>query len=695
LWLVCIGLGLFSVKILSLRDGKLLHRVMIMVLPLLLLLLVFMMLSEMRPASILANIAVHLGTLFVVAMVCHGGLALDRPDTAHLTEYFLWVSFGGVVGGLFNGLVAPLAFNAIIEYQLVLVVACLLLPPLGTTKDGHWARLADLGLVAVFLGMAVFLGVLRWLDGLPDFGPLFHGSWSPRAWNPDVLWALAGLACALGLGALAARYGWGSPPRSVDAPPETRKLWRVLDRVMDLALPLALGLLVFGLYFGLTTRYIDPRIRIFANLVNLKADKLRGVLIIGLPAVLCYTFVERAVRFGLGLGALLLASALAGVVDDSPLFQARSFFGVLKVEGSYPGRPYHNHRLVHGTTLHGTQFTAPSLRAEPQTYYHRTGPIGTLCAAYNTDPRRPMGLIGLGTGTMACYALEGQQMTFYDIDPVVKHISYDTDEYFTYVADARRRGAKVDLILGDARLTLDANPLEGDDRYGILVVDAFSSDAIPVHLITREALAMYLTKVREDGLICFHISNRYLDLEPVLGRLAEDLGLVGMHMSDDDEKGLYGKSRSHWVVLARDKGYLKKLEELSQRREEQNKGWNEVQAAISEQAKKAPRAADEEAPTVSGFGALVYQAVNDQRAGRGATWEPVKTTKERRDDLEVRRKKTEEAQKAWQKARGAPGEEEARDDLEYRRRAQRKAERALKVGVWTDDYSNLLSIFDW
>jgi hypothetical protein len=355
--------------------------------------------------------------------------------------------------------------------------------------------------------------------------------------------------------------------------------------------------------------------------------RLYHVLMYGVPAVLCYTFVERPVRFGLSVGALALAAAVCGVVANRVEFQDRSFFGVLKVERDPSWKAdvaeqLESVSLMHGTTLHGIQLRSPAdpeadlrWRQQPMTYYHRTGPVGNVFGVYNTDPSRPFGVIGLGTGTMASYALPGQHVTFYDIDPVVRGISFDSDRFFTYTADARARGAEPELVMGDARLTMERQQLRDDQKYGLLIIDAFSSDAIPVHLITREALELYLERLRPDGIVLFHVSNRYLDLRPVLANLAQEEKLTGYAYADDREKSSApaqtGRFPSTWVALARKPEHLDRL--LRQ------PAWGEIQPALKS------------ATLLAGF--------------VKAPWEALKPDP--------------------------------------------------KVGVWTDDFSNLLSVFNW
>jgi spermidine synthase len=161
-------------------------------------------------------------------------------------------------------------------------------------------------------------------------------------------------------------------------------------------------------------------------------------------------------------------------------------------------------------------------------------------------------MVGLGTGSVSCYALPGQKLVFYEIDPAVKALVADSDRFFTYVRDARNRGADVVIRMGDARLKLKEDV---DARYALLFVDAFSSDAIPVHLITREAVQLYMDRLTEDGILALHISNKYVALEPVVAAIAQDLGLEARIWNDSSERHI-GKTASSWVVLARNRQTL-------------------------------------------------------------------------------------------------------------------------------------------
>jgi hypothetical protein len=267
-----------------------------------------------------------------------------------------------------------------------------------------------------------------------------------------------------------------------------------------------------------------------------------GVIVLTLVplALVVYHFRQRPLRFALGVAALLLI----GTVEPSQqevLLRERNFFGVLQVvqDEDPPLR-----RLYHGTTEHGTQSQDPKLRTQPQSYYHPDGPLGDVFRALRRKSRTlRVAIAGLGTGAVACYGRVGETWTYYEIDPAMIAIARNP-AYFTYLRDC---APTIDIVLGDARLTLAR---AAPQSYDLAVLDAFSSDAIPVHLLTREAFTLYLAKLRANGVIAVHISNRYLDLRPVVGNLAAALGLVG-RIRDDDGDAATGRDASQWVVLAR------------------------------------------------------------------------------------------------------------------------------------------------
>jgi len=383
----------------------------------------------------------HLVVFAVGALLCHGRLAADRPPAAGLTGFYLWIAVGGVLGGIFNALLAPVLFNNLIEYPLALVLAAFL----GTSFSGR-----------------LFPQRLQF------------GDW---AWPL----AIAGLTVALARGVPALRF------ESIHA---------------------------------------------------------IAAIIFGLPALGCFLLSRQPLRFALGLAALLLAANVYQGEEGKVLHTERSFFGLHRVTLD-PVRNFHF--LVHGRTLHGTQSLDPDRRLEPLAYYHRTGPAGQVLASYGRDPASHIGVIGLGAGALASYALPGQSWTFFEIDPVVAKLARD-ERYFTFLRDSP---ARLRIVMGDARLSLVH---ESAGQFDVLLIDAFSSDAIPAHLITREALALYREKLAPNGILAFHISNRHLDLEPVLATLARDASLIARLRDDTslpDRESDLGKSGSLWLVMAR------------------------------------------------------------------------------------------------------------------------------------------------
>ncbi len=491
LWVLPLALYLLSFILAFSKLPALVHKVLVLAMPVLLLLLIFMMLSRMT-VQMWALILLHLAVLLAVALVCHGELARDRPEPAHLTRFFLLVSLGGVLGGLFNALSAPVLFTFPIEYRAGLVLAALLLPRLDDPAEPVPARTRAL----------------------------------------DLLWPTAlAFLCLEFFGA-----PWG-------------KVFLVGNKLLHLFDWVA------GQNPGDAAAVIVGMLDRAATMLHMNLENLRAILRYAPPLILCYIFVERPLRFGLGVAAILLVSLGPALFDPSVIYRDRSFFGVLTIRGGVetgdPGGA--SRRLLHGNILHGKQYDDPELRYQPMTYYHRTGPIGQVMAAFQGDAaRNDVAVIGLGTGTMAAYAESGQHYTFYEIDRAVKAISYNPNPYFTYVADARERGAEVNIVLGDARLSLDRERASRpEQKYDLIVVDAFSSDAIPVHLMTRQALQIFRAKLKEGGIVAFHTSNRYLDLNPVVANLASVEGMACLLGSDDMTRNpAVGKSDSTWVLAA-------------------------------------------------------------------------------------------------------------------------------------------------
>ncbi len=229
------------------------------------------------------------------------------------------------------------------------------------------------------------------------------------------------------------------------------------------------------------------------------------------------------------MAALILPSFAFGNAGERVLYATRTFFGVYRVSEDLAGR-YHG--LAHGTTLHGMQALAPERRGEALTYFHETGPFGQ---AWKALPRltasREIAVVGLGVGSLATYARPAQRWTFFEIDPAIERIAR-TREYFSFMEAC---GDRCHVVLGDARVSLNRVP---EHTYDLLVLDAFSSDSIPMHLMTREAVSLYLSRLTPDGVLVMHISNRHLRLSPIVARLAASQGLFALQQVELDQAGL-------------------------------------------------------------------------------------------------------------------------------------------------------------
>jgi hypothetical protein len=463
LWVVPLALYLLSFILVFARWPDGLHRIVGRVTPILILFVVLSLLMyAAEPFGLIA--ALHMGAFFGVCLVCHGELARDRPPPEQLTAFYFWLSMGGVLGGLFVALVAPLVFHKLgmVEYPLALVLAAAVRP--RGDENGHEPplRTADVLLVLLLLGLAI------------------------------------GLVLVV--------------PRFVTVPVEPD----------------------------------DPD--------ALPARLLRGGLMFGLPSVAAFALVRRPARYALALAALFAAGAFdQGQLGDT-LHMERNFFGVVRVTKSPDGKFI---RLIHGTTLHGQQRADEHDNPRPMTYYHPRGPVGKLFDAIPQERIKRVGVVGLGTGAVAYYARPGQEWTFFEIDPAVARIARD---YFGFLPACDKRGVRCDVVLGDARRSLVRVP---DGSFDLIILDGFCSDAIPVHLLTREALKLYFDKLTPGGVLAVHISNNHLDLPPLVARLAADhdppLAVRYCHDVASEEERADGKSDSQWMVLARTEADLGKL----------------------------------------------------------------------------------------------------------------------------------------
>jgi hypothetical protein len=286
--------------------------------------------------------------------------------------------------------------------------------------------------------------------------------------------------------------------------------------------------------------------------VGIQPGHVETTLVFGYSMVWCLSFGKRRMRFALGLIAILIASWFYAPFGHV-LAARRSFFGVYRVMDSTNGQFRY---LFHGGIEHGIQSRNPAHMREPLAYYTRSGPGGEIFeTAQARMPHGDWAIVGLGAGAMACYMQPGQTLTFYEIDPLVAQIAQNP-QYFTFL---NRCAPQANIVLGDARLKLNDAP---DGHYGLIVLDAFSGDSIPMHLMTREALALYLRKLAPGGMIAFHISNLYFQLAPTLGDLAGDAHLdclLGEDLVVSQAQSDEGKSPSIWLVMARNPADLSPL----------------------------------------------------------------------------------------------------------------------------------------
>jgi spermidine synthase len=307
--------------------------------------------------------------------------------------------------------------------------------------------------------------------------------------------------------------------------------------------------------FGLGERYLDVvyaaglyvltlGLAILVAYARTNSSTIRIFIVLGIPLILInHFFRERPMRLALGLGAVMLAGIYFSAQTHRTLHVTRNFFGTTRVTTDAAGRINSFHS---GNTIHGSQFVDQTRRCEPLSYHHENGPLGQIMAVFNAAPANPrVAVIGLGVGAMAAYAKPDQEWTFYEINPAVISIARNS-QYFTYLQNCF--SGSLNIIEGDARLSLHS---AREGHFGLIVFDAFSSDAIPVHLVTQQALDLYLSKLAQGGILAFNVSNRSLDLKPILADLAESRNLICIAFDDLNPGSFEGKHPSQWLVMAR------------------------------------------------------------------------------------------------------------------------------------------------
>jgi hypothetical protein len=417
--------------------------------------------------NLLLTLGGHQLCFFIIAMACHGELARTRPPAKYLTGFYVALSFGGMIGGLFAGLISPFAFSWIAEYPILLALAALCRP-------------AD--------GKEALSGVTRWYWLL--LAALAIALIAPTLLSPGRIWA-----------------------------------WLEEHRVWTSG---AVGILAAALAILLKA----GRWKVFATVVL----------------------------------ALLLVRIYPA--DDGRVETVRSFFGVHKIVVT-PNGQYHV--LMHGTTIHGAQKyleddgTPVTGRPEPISYYHKDGGIGQAITAVRERKGAPLrvAVIGVGSGSLTCAAEPGETWKFFEIDQTMVDAARDP-KYFSYVQNC---APDFKPVIGDARLTFAKEP---DGIYDLIIVDAYSSDAIPIHLATEEAMKIYKDKLAPQGAVVMHVSNRHLELSSVIVGIADANDLKSWVFSEDsgrDDEYIFSTSV---VVSAREEADIGKLASSEQ--------WAETEA---------------------------------------------------------------------------------------------------------------------
>jgi hypothetical protein len=454
LWVLPLSLYLLTWVLVFQSRPLLPHKWMLLLQPLAIA-GVILLLAVGGEQNLLLTLGGHQLCFFVIAMACHGELARTRPAAKYLTGFYVALSFGGMVGGLFAGLIAPFTFSWVAEYPILLALAALCRPPGGKERLPRWS-----------------------------------------AWY----WPfLAALAVAL----IAPSYSSGKMFSWI----QDHRVW-VTGAVGVLSALLALAL-------------------------NANRWKIFATVAVALVLIRVYPS------------------------DDGRVETVRSFFGVHKIVVTPHGQ---YHVLMHGTTIHGAEKfqnnngTPVNGRPEPITYYHKDGGIGQAITAIRERKGAPLkvAVIGLGSGTLACASEPGEDWKFFEIDQSMVDTARDP-KYFTYI-----QKCEPDLkpVIGDARLTFAKEP---DGFYDLIIIDAYSSDAIPIHLATEEAMAIYKQKLAPQGAVVMHVSNRHLELSSVVVGIADANDMKSWVYSEDsgrDDEYIFSTSV---VVSAREEADVGKL----------------------------------------------------------------------------------------------------------------------------------------
>ncbi len=575
LWVVPLALYLGTFVLAFMKGNERLDAATLFIHPVALALMVA---SYFSAGNWVFSVSLILCGFFFSALVCHLALSRSRPGADRLTEFYLFVSLGGVLGGAFAAFAAPLIFNNVYEFPLAMAAACLFRP----REESDAPRLADasLGAAAAVGALALVLTRTAELDGIVIFAAIgaaagmIAAGWGDESRPAPIRYGFLGLAAVHAGLVIWIAFNLRSMFISgvVDGQRELamREPWSML------LLASSFLMLVFAVHGTLQRRRDDKRLADYAYGALVPTLVLTVLLVLGRElmldreklVVVSLLFCGIALFFNRGrpivlAGVVLLAFAMIFLNDARGgriITQERTFFGVLRTRVyatvDSPTPPLRV--LLHGTTLHGAQMAAPGFTRRPLTYYHPHTALGeAISAALGMHAPSRLALIGLGTGSTACLMRERDELTIYEIDPAVVRLSARPGGDFTFVPECQPHAR---IVLGDARLRIgDAR----DGAYDVIVVDAFSSDAIPAHLLTREAIALYLSKTSEDGVVILHLSNRNLALVSEAARVARDLGLPTLqrvsNAFDLNPRTLYGGSAASVMIVARSRETLAAL----------------------------------------------------------------------------------------------------------------------------------------
>ena len=548
-------------------------------------------LSSGADMELVKQVTIFSAALFACCMSCHGELVQSRPDPKYLTLFYLAISAGGVLGGLFVAIVATNFFSGYWEYPISLV-ACCFCTLVATCYQRVWSAKPSLafwtwagGAFAMLITVIILIwlphrkaiseldevGIFGGLGALILTGLVCIGMTSEKR---SPIWIWYGLAAL----PIAWLIGWGMLRMSQIVTTRTISSMAGISLLSFSGCVLVfwtlrrqresmqrLGIRVLILIYAVILLWLSSHQKIIT------VNQSVALFSIGLAGIVAEWSLSRlkwtrgwslGIWYWLPIGALigLLGYNLKKVTDASMtevVHQSRNFYGVLNVEydqDTFPAR----YELTHGQIQHGCQFDDDYWRTQPTTYYGEVSGLGLAIqsARERKGDSNPIcvGIVGLGTGTIAAYGEAKDTFHFYEINPAVRDLS---GRYFTYLQDTE---ATTQVKIGDARIVMERELKNGQSQqFDVLAIDAFSSDAIPVHLLTAECGELYRQHVADGGILAIHISNRFLDLGPVVRGLADKLHWhsVRIENDDDNEKGVFS---STWVLLTSDAEVASQLE---------------------------------------------------------------------------------------------------------------------------------------